>query len=208
MMRKVITTTLATLISVLVLLLGGGFNLDLIGTAIFTIIVIFPIIFVYGLPVTFLSDYLTRKLTGTRRSLTALGVHLLFGLLFAPLYALVIEHSSFTMLLSLLGAATVAVSFWAIDEVLRRINGENDVIHHQESKIKIGIWAYSFIFLLMTLFLAFTTGTIMEAKKAYELNMDSILTYNLLYSLGLALLLSPVGYLGAKMVYDRKIVKE
>src|SRR5690554_1454851 len=118
--RKTITSILATLISITfisIVVFGEGVDLD---TVVFTSIVFSPFILFYGVPVTFFSDYVTKRFTGFKRALFTMVIHLLFGIIFAPLFSLLGDSSSQEIKTTFIGATTVAFFFWAIDEILRR----------------------------------------------------------------------------------------
>jgi hypothetical protein len=124
--RKIITTLLATPLSLLVIF-GVFFGeweqpLELIMMTIAFGLWLSPFILLYGVPVTFLSDYVSRRLKGTARTLTAFMVHLFFGILFGFI-APMDEH--FSLFGIEIGIATIfasitALFFWIIDELLRR----------------------------------------------------------------------------------------
>ncbi|UOQ86574.1 hypothetical protein [Gracilibacillus salinarum] len=83
-----------------------------------------PIILVYGVPVTFLSDFLCKRFTGKLRTWFAFLVHIFFGILFgllfpmgATLFSLLVIDINFVTLF----ATITAIFFWLIDEVIRRV---------------------------------------------------------------------------------------
>ncbi|MFD1019511.1 hypothetical protein [Thalassobacillus hwangdonensis] len=127
-LRKTIATIVAPLITVAILVFGGngGVSLEIIGGVIFIFRVIFPYVLLYGVPVSFLSDFLTRRFTKENRIYAAFGIHLIFGLLFAPFYAFLIEENTYIINMIFVGATMIAFCFWIIDEVLRGILMNND----------------------------------------------------------------------------------
>ncbi len=124
--RKLITTLLATPISLLLIfsIFFGEWRqpLDLlVMTGIFSLF-ISPYIILYGVPVTFLSDYLGKQLTGHLRFFVACIAHLFFGVLFGFIFKMGSVISLFVVEVneaSIYGAITAFI-FWAIDELIRK----------------------------------------------------------------------------------------
>ncbi|MFD2673289.1 hypothetical protein [Marinicrinis sediminis] len=75
----------------------------------------FPFVLLIGVPVSFLSDYLTINLNGKQRTIVALVIHSIFGLIAGLVISYLLEGS-------LLVAVTIigALLFWLIDEILRK----------------------------------------------------------------------------------------
>ncbi|GEM_PF-1673562 len=124
--RKILTVLLATPLSLLFIfaVFFGEWEqpLDLIVmTGVFSLWVS-PITLLYGLPVSFLSDFVGKRLQGRVRSLTALFVHLFFAVLFGfivpmngslPIFSGEVDFS-------VIFATIVALFFWIVDEWLRK----------------------------------------------------------------------------------------
>jgi hypothetical protein len=211
--RKTITTIIASLISMtflLIVIFDEGLGIDFVNTVLFTIVMFSPIILLYGVPVTFISDYATKRFTGVKRVLLALIFHLFFGMIFPFLYSLIEEMSSFETKTIFIGATTFAFFFWAIDEISRRVLLKSAVMDYEEQRtIKFKHWLNSFIVLLIVSLSAFTINSFVEANaianhSRSSLNWDAVIIANILYSLVLALLFSPIGYLVIKTVLIRK----
>ncbi len=122
--RKIIVTILATLISMtllLIVLFDAGLGQELVNAVLFTSYMFMPFILLYGVPVTFLSDYVTKQLSGFKRSLLAMIFHLFFGGVFSFLLSLIQDVSRTESKEVFVGALTFSFFFWAFDEVLRSI---------------------------------------------------------------------------------------
>ncbi|KAB8138113.1 hypothetical protein F9U64_06620 [Gracilibacillus oryzae] len=67
-------------------------------------------------------------------------------------------------------------------------------------------WLISFLILFLIIGLAFTLQTLIEAEiyNRQNVNWDGVILFNILYSLGLALILSPIGYVGIKALYYKR----
>ncbi|UFU00027.1 hypothetical protein KO561_03415 [Radiobacillus kanasensis] len=126
--RKVITTILATPISLMFIFafFFGEWNrpFDLITMSGAFSLFLAPFILLYGVPVTFLSDYVCKQLTGIARTLTAFIVHLFFGVLFGFIAPMDEQFSLFGTEVNAasLSASITALFFWIIDELIRRKN--------------------------------------------------------------------------------------
>lgn len=122
--RKVLTTLIATPVSVLVILIlfSGGWD-DLLGLAFLTGVFslgAFSHILVYGVLVTFLSDLLTKRIEGNSRIILALAIHLILaGLLgwWFPIFDFEVIKSSVNS--GFVYALITGFCFWVIDELLR-----------------------------------------------------------------------------------------
>lgn len=122
--RKIITTIIATIISMTLLLFvlfDEGLGFGFVITALFTSAMFLPFILLYGVPVTFFSDYVTNRFTGGKRSLLAFAVHLLFGIGFPFILELFVEMSEIEFQEYFMGAVTFSFFFWVVDEVLRHL---------------------------------------------------------------------------------------
>ncbi|WP_347834858.1 hypothetical protein [Gracilibacillus sp. JCM 18860] len=79
-----------------------------------------PFIFFIGLPVSILSDYVTKNLYGKQRYKKALLIHLIFGLIVGLVLSFFFEHL-FIVVITLIAAFL----FWLVDEILRKTIKEN-----------------------------------------------------------------------------------
>ncbi|UOQ46860.1 hypothetical protein MUN88_12230 [Gracilibacillus caseinilyticus] len=126
--RKLITVLLATPISLCFIfaIIFGEWKQPrelMVMTGTFSLW-ISPIILVYGVPVTFLSDYLCKRFTENLRTLFAFLIHIFFGILFGLLFPM--GTTQFSLLgveinFATLFASITAIFFWMIDEVIRRV---------------------------------------------------------------------------------------
>jgi hypothetical protein len=81
-----------------------------------------PFIILYGLPVTCLADFVSKRLSGQRRMYLSLLIHLLFGVFFGVVLPM---GTSFSWLGVQIDSASIFASitglfFWVVDEILRR----------------------------------------------------------------------------------------
>jgi hypothetical protein len=123
--RKVVTTLLATPLSLLVIfavffgewrqpveliVMSGAFSL-----------LISPYILLYGVPVTFLSDYVGKRITRKMRMPLAFIFHLFFGVIFGFIFPMNSNVSVFGVAVdsAFIFASITALLFWTIDEILR-----------------------------------------------------------------------------------------
>lgn len=131
--RKVITFVIATILTitfVLAFIYGEWRN----PYEFFPMIGIYSLFFspfflLYGAPVTFFSDYITKRFTGVKRVVSAFIIHLVFGMSFTFIFVFfTTTRNLFRDFDNYWGkgmdeffiAATVAsFLFWAIDEILR-----------------------------------------------------------------------------------------
>ncbi|MFD2118036.1 hypothetical protein ACFSTH_01440 [Paenibacillus yanchengensis] len=75
----------------------------------------FPFVLLIGVPVSFLSDYLSKNLKGIQRNIVALLIHSIFGLIAGLVISNLFES------LFLVGVAIIAaLIFWLVDEILRK----------------------------------------------------------------------------------------
>jgi hypothetical protein len=124
--RKFFTTLLATPISLLFIFAvffgewKQPFEL-LVMTGMYSLI-FSPYVILYGVPVTFLSDYVAKRLTGNMRVLVAFTFHFIFGILFGIIFPFDVSFSLFgaEIDLAIISASITALFFWAIDELLRK----------------------------------------------------------------------------------------
>ncbi|MFC4410485.1 hypothetical protein ACFOZY_08615 [Chungangia koreensis] len=92
-----------------------------------------PLVWVYGLPVSCLSDFIVKKLEGAGRMCVALLIHVLFGFGFTFIFTLLLEPDLFKSehffsgisFFFIWSATLSSLVFWAVDEYNRcRITGE------------------------------------------------------------------------------------
>ncbi|MEH7226753.1 hypothetical protein V7112_23390 [Bacillus sp. JJ1566] len=79
-----------------------------------------PFILLIGLPVSVLSDYLTKNLNGKQRNKKAFLIHIIFGLIIGLVLSFFFEH-----LLLIVITLIAALIFWIVDEILRKKFKEN-----------------------------------------------------------------------------------
>ncbi|WP_042147815.1 hypothetical protein [Paucisalibacillus sp. EB02] len=211
--RKTITTILASVISMfflLIVIFKEAIGIDFVNTLVFTIAMFSPVILLYGVPITFLSDYVTRRFAGVRRILSAFIFHLFFGMIFPILFCLLARISTSEAEIMFIGATTFAFFFWAIDEIARLVLKNNTVMNYDEpSSIKFKHWLYSFIVLLIISLVLFTINSFLEANRiGINYNWGGVIIANVLYSIVLALIFSPIGYLIVKTVSYKRNSKK
>lgn len=96
---------------------------------------VIPLILLYGVPVSILSDKLTLKVTGIIRMVCACVIHLVFGIVFSYLFVLLVDASILTPLSDpidrfiLLGASITSIVFWVIDEIIRYRYKKRDLLN-------------------------------------------------------------------------------
>ncbi|TQR19431.1 hypothetical protein [Psychrobacillus vulpis] len=133
--RKVITFFIATILSITFILIFvfGEWErpLELIPMIGIYSLLFSPIIFIYGVPITFLSDYITKRFIGIKRGVFALIIHLFFGMVYTFIYGLIFESIDFFTEfrnywvgegeLNFIAGIVTSFFFWTVDEVLRHI---------------------------------------------------------------------------------------
>ena len=91
---------------------------------------LFPILLIYGLPSSILSDFLTKKLKGVLRGGVALATHLLLAIVFVQTFFVISgegwEPVNFFLIISLLSSFL----FWSVDEFL-----ESNIVKQIRTKI-------------------------------------------------------------------------
>jgi len=136
--RKAITFFFATILSItfILIFIFGEWEkpFELIPMIGIYSLLFSPIILVYGVPVTFLSDYLTKRFKGFKRVILALLIHLFFGMFFTFVYGIIFESSDlFSNFnnywvgeggLNFIAGIMTSFFFWTVDEVIRRIRPE------------------------------------------------------------------------------------
>lgn len=120
--RKLFSGLLAGLMVLLIyfLLEQSGFVI-LIGSY------LLPILLIYGVPASVVSDFMTKKLSGLLRGISALLVHLLFAISFVLIpnlfseaeRALLLSDISNLNSLVFVTALLSSILLWSIDELLR-----------------------------------------------------------------------------------------
>lgn len=130
-LRKGLGFIITSLLSSLFITLTIKFQESYVGIEffVFVLFITAPIIFVYGLPVSILSDTLTKKFKKNVRSWSALFIHLLFGMMFVFLYGLLMARGEFLQNMNgywneadfyFYCSVLTSVLFWGVDEMLRR----------------------------------------------------------------------------------------
>lgn len=121
--RKVIAALISGLLMIAMYSIFGG-----IGIAIFFGMYLLPIIFIYGIPSSMLSDYATKSLRGTKRIIVALLIHLFLAATFVPITMLISGYKIDTWLSEATGlfdvflfihALIAAFLFWFTDELMK-----------------------------------------------------------------------------------------
>lgn len=122
------TSMVAPLLCVLWLILFDGESITgSFGAYLFYAMYAVPLVLIYGLPVSCLSDFLTKKISEVRRVLTAFLIHVSFGVAFTFIFTFVLEpdlyqsgHFFNDITLSFFWGATLSsLLFWAVDEYIR-----------------------------------------------------------------------------------------
>jgi hypothetical protein len=112
--RKLISAIAACILVMFISLL-----IDPSGFVIMIGMYLFPILLIYGLPSSILSDFLTKKLEGIVRGGVALATHLLLAIVFVQTFFVISgegwEPVNFFLLISLLSSFL----FWSVDEFLK-----------------------------------------------------------------------------------------
>ena len=74
-----------------------------------------PFILLIGLPVSFLSDYLTKNINAKQRYKKAFLIHIIFGLIIGLVLSFFFEHLVLVVI-----TLIAALIFWIVDEILRK----------------------------------------------------------------------------------------
>lgn len=74
-----------------------------------------PFILLIGMPVSMLSDYLTKNLYSKRRYIKAFFVHIIFGLIIGLVISFLFEGIFY-----LISSLIASFIFWLVDEILRK----------------------------------------------------------------------------------------
>ncbi|OZM56011.1 hypothetical protein CIB95_14305 [Lottiidibacillus patelloidae] len=104
----------ALLLTFLIVVLDGGYNVFGLGLFLFILAFSSPILLVLGMPITALSDFILENKQGKERLLKALASHLFFGFFFGILLSYIIG-GNFYIVASMLASIIV----WSIDELIR-----------------------------------------------------------------------------------------
>lgn len=103
------------------MLIEGSGVRDALELMVFAAIYVTPVILLYGVPVSILSDKINGRFNGVKRVLLSLFTHLFLGLSF-PLFFILVDGSQLNNggNLYLVAAAVIpSFVFWGMDEVLR-----------------------------------------------------------------------------------------
>ncbi|WP_342508048.1 hypothetical protein [Sporosarcina sp. FSL K6-2383] len=103
------------------MLIEGSGVRDALELMVFAAIYVTPVILLYGVPVSILSDKINDRFNGVKRVLLSLFTHLFLGLSF-PLFFILVDGSQLNNggNLYLVAAAVIpSFVFWGMDEVLR-----------------------------------------------------------------------------------------
>jgi MFS family permease len=109
----VITSLLSGLILSYLIILEEGY--EVFETLIIILTFSTPVILLIGVPVSMLSDYLTKNLNGKKRYTNAIFIHIIFGLIIGLVISILFE-SVFYLISSLIASFI----FWLVDEILRK----------------------------------------------------------------------------------------
>ncbi|GEL78505.1 hypothetical protein [Tenuibacillus multivorans] len=110
--RKIYGFLITSLLTAIVLSsIANPIGVELTG---FILVFATPIIFVCGVPVSLLSDFVTRLFFGKVRSIMAFIIHISFG----SLYGFIL-FSALEVEIYLYAAVISSIIFWLVDEVLR-----------------------------------------------------------------------------------------
>lgn len=118
--RKVIAALISGLLMVTMYSISDG-----IGIGIFFGMYLLPIIFVYGIPSSVLSDYATKSFKGTKRIVASFLLHLFLATLFVPIPMWISGSTWFSGITGLLdvfffiSALITAILFWITDELIK-----------------------------------------------------------------------------------------
>ncbi|WP_010280806.1 hypothetical protein [Bacillus timonensis] len=112
----IITTLLTGLLLNLFFVIFDGYdNYNFFAALGVLLVGVAPFILLIGLPVSGLSDYLTKNLNGKQRKKKTFLIHIIFGLLIGLILSFFFEHL-FLIVITLLAA----LIFWIVDEILRK----------------------------------------------------------------------------------------
>lgn len=117
--RKLISALVTTVVMVMLYSI-----LEEFGVGLFLGMYILPILLIYGIPCSILSDYLTRKLRGYKRMAAAAVLHVFLGALFVAIPTLVFENGSWLTgfwnnAFFFLHATASSFIFWCLDELIK-----------------------------------------------------------------------------------------
>lgn len=99
----------------------------LIGAYLFYALYAVPLVLIYGLPVSCFSDFLGKRIDGTKRWVVALLIHVFFGFGFTFVFILIVEPNllktefifSGITFFFIWGATLSSLVYWAVDEYIR-----------------------------------------------------------------------------------------
>ena len=129
--RKVIAFLLTVLLAIPIIgfcfmLIESSSMRDVPGLIIFASMFVTPVILLYGVPVSILSDKISDRFIGMKRVLFALFIHVFFGISFPYFFILIADSRSILThynggdLYVTAASALAAFLFWGMDETLRR----------------------------------------------------------------------------------------
>jgi len=129
--RKVFAFFLTVLLAIPIIgfcfmLIEGSSIRDVPGLIIFSSMFVTPVILLYGVPVSILSDKISDRFIGMKRVLIALFIHVFFGISFPYFFILIADsrailtHYNGGDLYVIATSALAAFLFWGMDETLRR----------------------------------------------------------------------------------------
>ncbi|MED4015109.1 hypothetical protein [Sutcliffiella cohnii] len=124
-LRKIIAFILTSLLVPLFLVVwGGDFS---IFWGMYGVFLMYgtPFILLYGMPVTFLAERLTRNMQKRKRLAVSFGIHLLFGLVCVFIVGFIFkepfgEWGLFGGIL-FIGSTLASIILWSVDELLRKL---------------------------------------------------------------------------------------
>ncbi|WP_214482263.1 hypothetical protein [Bacillus sp. SM2101] len=131
--RKILTLIFASLLSISLIAFWFVFTdgeelIAFFPLALWISLIAIPVILIYGLPVSFLSEKLTKQFTNNKRIFWALVIHVVFGFGFVFIAGLIFETE---MLIwdfiqfwrkyevFLFPSLVTSICFWGVDEVIR-----------------------------------------------------------------------------------------
>jgi hypothetical protein len=125
-----VITSIVTVAFIIILFSEGEMPVELFSMIGAISLFVLPGVLLYGLPVSVLSDKLTKSLNGFKRVLLSLVIHLFFGLSFVFIIGIFIApenlFTSFNQFwrdayLFFAFSTLVSLLYWSVDEVLRLV---------------------------------------------------------------------------------------
>ncbi|TLS37257.1 DUF6843 domain-containing protein [Pseudalkalibacillus caeni] len=174
--RKLLVSLITSLLTVMGFTAIGIFTMEpeAIGFGLATAVYVFPAIFLYGLPVSLLSDLSTIKLHKAR-PMVAFFIHILFVLV--PTLIIFLWDYDYSAFSQLALTAPVAVLYWIVDELSRRwaqdrnsdgyrLNGRMTII--SAGVVSLVLLAVSFSWVYQNMFPEEITPTVYQIPEGYE----------------------------------------